>query len=61
MPKINYLPEAHTDMIFATIGEELGLLGAALVIAAYGVFAYAGLRDRAALPGPVRQAARGRA
>ena len=42
--KDNYLPEAHTDMIFATIGEELGLLGATLVIAAYVVFAYAGLR-----------------
>ncbi len=42
--KLNYLPEAHTDMIFATIGEELGLLGASLVIAAYCVFAYAGLR-----------------
>ena len=42
--KVNYLPEAHTDMIFATIGEELGLIGAALVIAAYCVFAYAGLR-----------------
>ena len=42
--KNNYLPEAHTDMIFATIGEELGLLGATLVIAAYVVLAYAGLR-----------------
>ena len=42
--KVNYLPEAHTDMIFATIGEELGLVGAALVIAAYCAFAYAGLR-----------------
>jgi cell division protein FtsW len=31
-------------MIFATIGEELGLVGAALVIAAYCAFAYAGLR-----------------
>ena len=42
--KNNYLPEAHTDMIFATIGEELGLLGATIIIAAYVAFAYAGLR-----------------
>ena len=42
--KINYLPEAHTDMIFAVIGEELGLLGVTAVIAAYATFAYAGLR-----------------
>ena len=42
--KNNYLPEAHTDMIFATIGEELGLLGATLTIGAYVAFAYAGLR-----------------
>jgi len=42
--KTNYLPEAHTDMIFAIIGEELGLVGAAAVIAAYCAFAYAGLR-----------------
>ena len=42
--KVFYLPEAHTDMIFAIIGEELGLVGATLVIAAYGAFAWAGLR-----------------
>jgi cell division protein FtsW len=42
--KANFLPEAHTDMIFAIIGEELGLVGAAALIAAYGVFAYFGLR-----------------
>ena len=42
--KANFLPEAHTDMIFAIIGEELGLIGAAAVIAAYGAFAYFGLR-----------------
>jgi cell division protein FtsW len=42
--KTNYLPEAHTDMIFAIIGEELGLVGATAVIAAYAAFAYAGLR-----------------
>ena len=42
--KIFYLPEAHTDMMLANIGEELGLVGVAAVIAAYGVFGYAGLR-----------------
>ena len=40
--KIYYLPEASTDMIFAIIGEELGLIGAMAVIAAFAVFAYAG-------------------
>ena len=40
--KINYLPEAHTDMIFAIIGEELGLVGTAAVIAAFAAFAFAG-------------------
>jgi cell division protein FtsW len=42
--KANYLPEAHTDMIFAIIGEELGLVGATALIAAYAAFAYAGFR-----------------
>jgi len=41
--KIFYLPEAHTDMMLAVIGEELGLLGVTGVIAAYAVFTYAGL------------------
>jgi cell division protein FtsW len=40
--KINYLPEAHTDMIFAIIGEELGLVGTTAVIAAFAAFAFAG-------------------
>jgi cell division protein FtsW len=42
--KNRYLPEAHTDMIFAVIGEELGLIGISLVILAYVTLAYAGLR-----------------
>lgn len=42
--KVFYLPEAHTDMIFAVIGEEFGLLGSLAMMAAYAAFAYAGLR-----------------
>jgi cell division protein FtsW len=42
--KIHYLPEAHTDMIFAVIGEELGLAGTASLIFAYVLFAWAGLK-----------------
>jgi cell division protein FtsW len=42
--KIHYLPEAHTDMIFGVIGEELGLVGVSVVVAGYCAFAYAGLR-----------------
>jgi cell division protein FtsW len=39
-----YVPEVGTDMIFALIGEELGLLGMVAVIAAFGFIALAGLR-----------------
>jgi cell division protein FtsW len=42
--KIFYLPEAHTDMILAIIGEELGLVGIMSVVALYGLIAYAGFR-----------------
>jgi cell division protein FtsW len=38
--KLFYLPEAHSDFIFAVIGEELGLLGAATLVAAFGLFFY---------------------
>ncbi len=42
--KASYLPEAHTDMIAAVIGEELGLAGMFLLIGLFGMFGYAGLR-----------------
>jgi len=42
--KIFYLPEAHTDMILAIVGEELGIVGIVGVAALYGMIAYAGFR-----------------
>jgi cell division protein FtsW len=42
--KASYLPEAHTDMIAAVIGEELGLAGMFVLIGLFGIFGYAGLR-----------------
>ncbi|TDB38978.1 MAG: putative lipid II flippase FtsW [Actinobacteria bacterium] len=42
--KFFYLPAAHTDFIFAIIGEELGLLGTLAIVTAFAVFAYAGVR-----------------
>ena len=42
--KALYLPEAHTDMIFAVVGEELGLVGSVFVIGCFAAFGYAGFR-----------------
>ncbi len=42
--KAFYLPEAHTDMIAAVVGEELGLVGIATLVGLFGLFGYAGLR-----------------
>src|SRR4051812_36812276 len=42
--KIFYLPEAHTDMILAVIGEELGVVGIAGVASLFVVVGWAGLR-----------------
>ena len=42
--KIFYLPEAHTDMILAVVGEELGVIGVSMLAALYGMIGYAGFR-----------------
>jgi len=42
--KFSYLPEPQGDSIFAVLGEELGFLGASLVILLYAFFALRGLR-----------------
>ncbi len=41
--KLSYLPEAHTDFIFAVIGEELGLAGVVLVIGLFALAVWRGL------------------
>jgi cell division protein FtsW len=42
--KLFYLPEPHTDFIFAVISEELGLIGATTVLLSFCVIAWRGLR-----------------
>ena len=42
--KLFYLPYPYSDFIFAVIGEELGLLGAGLVVAAFVLFLWRGIR-----------------
>jgi cell division protein FtsW len=42
--KLFYLPEAHTDFIFAVIAEEWGLIGALFVVILFAVFCWRGIR-----------------
>ena len=58
--KWDYLPNAHTDFIFAIVGEELGLVGAFVVLIAFGVLLYAGIRIAMQRARHVRPTARGR-
>jgi cell division protein FtsW len=48
--KLFYLPEAHTDFIYAVISEELGFIGAMFVIALFAVYGWRGLRAAFAAP-----------
>src|SRR5438093_8626074 len=42
--KLFYLPEAHTDFIFAVVGEEMGMIGTCGVLALFTIFMWRGLR-----------------
>ena len=50
--KLLFLPFAHSDFIFAVIGEELGLIGAIVIVLIFAVFLWRGMR--AALRAPDR-------
>ncbi len=50
--KLFYLPESHTDFIFAVIGEELGFVGAAMIVALFVVLIWRGLRIGLRAPDP---------
>jgi len=42
--KLFYLPEAHTDFIFAVLSEELGLIAALVVLGLFAIYAWRGFR-----------------
>lgn len=48
--KLFYLPEPHTDFIYAVIAEELGLVGATFVLVCFGVIAWRGLKAATRAP-----------
>jgi cell division protein FtsW len=48
--KMLFLPFAHSDFIFAVIGEELGLVGCVAVIAVFGLFLWRGIRTALLAP-----------
>jgi len=48
--KLFYLPEAHTDFIFAVLSEECGFIGAFVVVALFAVYGWRGIRASLAAP-----------
>jgi cell division protein FtsW len=48
--KLLYLPEAHTDTIYAVVGEELGLVGAVSILIAFGIILWRGVRAAVLIP-----------
>lgn len=48
--KLYYIPEPHTDYIYAVIGEELGLVGTTLIVVCFAIIAWRGLRTSLLAP-----------
>jgi len=48
--KLFYLPEAHTDFIFAVVGEELGMIGTCALLLLFSVFLWRGVRTSLRAP-----------
>jgi len=48
--KLLYLPEAHTDFIYAVVSEEMGMLGSLGVLMAFGLILWRGLRAAVRMP-----------
>lgn len=52
LQKHSYLPEPQTDFIFSIIGEELGFIGGAFVLALFAVLVWRGIRTSMSAPDP---------
>jgi cell division protein FtsW len=48
--KLFYLPEAHTDMIYAVVGEEFGLFGSAALLIGFVIILWRGIRATVLIP-----------
>ena len=48
--KLGYLPYPHTDFIYAVVGEELGLVGASLLLVCFCIITWRGLKTASRAP-----------
>ncbi|HUF46880.1 MAG TPA: putative lipid II flippase FtsW [Vicinamibacterales bacterium] len=48
--KLYYIPESHTDFIYAVVGEELGLVGTTAILACFAIITWRGLRASLVAP-----------
>ena len=58
--KLFYLPEAHTDTIYAVVGEEFGLFGSTALLLGFVVILWRGIRATVLIPDEFRAVSRAR-